>query len=95
MRPQRDTQMPNVFGLILEQLADQERRTSRRMPWRASIRVQPLDEDFRPDGEPFYAITSDLSRLGMGFIFPDAIQHSHLRITVSDDEVSAIVRVVH
>ena len=88
-----------VFNLVLNQLlsecADSSRREHQRVPWRVSLQIQPLDHDFSADGPPFYAISSDVSRSGMGFIYPDPMQHDFARITISDSNVSVIAKLIH
>lgn len=91
-----------VFNLVLNQLLNehgrhlgQNRRTHDRIPWRVSLRVQPIDEDFCNDGGAFCAISSDVSRNGMGFVYPDPMQHDFLRITISDSNVSVLSEVAH
>lgn len=91
-----------VFHLVLNQilnehskLSGQERRADDRIPWRASLKVQPIDQDFSNDGPAFFAISSDLSRKGLGFVYPDPMQHDYLRITLSDSNVSVLSHVMH
>lgn len=71
------------------------RRQYKRHSLRTSLTIQPLTEDFLPDGEPFEAVSSDVSFKGMAFAFPDPIEHDHVRITFNNFEISAIGEVRH
>ena len=87
-----------VFDLVLSQVLHNggvEHRSFERISWRVGLKIQPLDSDFQPDGDPYCAISSDVSRGGIGFIYPERMLHEYLRITISDTSVSAIARVIH
>jgi len=62
---------------------------------RTSLSVQPLTEDFQPDGEAFEAVSSDVSFRGMAFVFPDPIEHEYVRVNFNSFDISAIARVRH
>jgi hypothetical protein len=59
------------FQMLLEEIAqrssDDDRRQDNRVATSLLIFVQPLDNQFRPQGQPFKAITRDLSANGLGF----------------------------
>ena len=93
----RELSSPRKFVQVLRQLTSdaKDTRSSNRYPKRLSLSIQPLDEDFLPDGEPFFAISSDMSKRGMGFILDEPMVHTHLRITLKDDNVSVIAELRH
>lgn len=97
-KPERNYSSPRNFVYVLRKLVswqdDDTRREHARYPKRLSLKIQPLNGDYMPDGEPFWAISSDVSKRGMGFIMGDPIDHEHLRITVEED-VSVIATVRH
>ena len=88
---------PRKFVHVVRQMNDvpNERRTNTRVPKRLTLTIQPLNDDFGPDGEPFCAISSDMSQKGMGFICDDAMSHEFVRIMLTEEDVSVIARVRH
>jgi hypothetical protein len=72
----------------------QERR-HQRIPRSLSVSVQPLNEDFQPDGEPFWLVSRDISLTGIGLISLDPIVHRHVRLGLLDENVSVIGEVRH
>jgi len=72
-----------------------KRRKSRREPRSISLRIQPLDLDFCPDGEPFWAVSRDISSGGLGFVNSEPLQHEFVRIGLFDQAATMIARVCH
>lgn len=60
-----------------------------------SLQIQPLDHDFQNDGDPFRAISRDVSRLGMAFINLESVDHDYLRVGLLDHDISVIGQVRH
>ena len=71
------------------------RRQYKRHAMRTSLTVQPLTDDFKPEGEAFEAVSSDISFRGMAFVFPDPIEHEYIRIKFNNFDISAIAEVKH
>ncbi len=88
---------PRQFVHVFRQLIDvgNSRRKSQRIPKRVTLGVQPLDDDFGPDGEPFWAISSDISQRGMGMVYDDPIVHDYVRVMLMEQDVSVIAKVRH
>jgi hypothetical protein len=88
---------PRRFVHLIQQVIEvaNSRRGNHRVPKRLSLNIQPLTDDFGPDGEPFLAISSDMSKRGMGFISDDPMAHDFVRITLLDEDVSVIAQVRH
>lgn len=104
MRHQQGTGAPaskNEFLSLLAELTsgsdkgDKKRRQNRRNPRSVSLRIQPLDLDFCHDGEPFWAVSRDVSNGGLGFINSEPIQHEYVRIGLFEEEATMIARVCH
>ncbi len=71
------------------------RRRHRREPKSISLRIQPLDLDYRPDGEPFWAVSRDISHKGLGFVNPEPVVHEFVRIGLFEQEIAVIAKVCH
>ncbi len=85
------------FVLLAQQLADpaNNQRSEQRNPRSLSLRIQPLDEDFLPDGERFWTVSRDISTRGLGFIMPEPIRHQYLNVGLGNEGPMAIVEVRH
>ena len=59
------------------------------------VSIQPLDEDFKAVGEQFWAVSRDISPLGMGLIFPEPLRFGFVRIGLLNKNASVISRVRH
>ncbi len=59
------------------------------------MQIQPLDLDFQPDGDSFWAMTRDISLRGIGFVNPEPVTHDFIRIGVLDFDKTIIARVCH
>ena len=88
---------PRNFVHVVRQLMDPDncRRDNARLSKRLSLKIQPVDDNFFVDGEPIWAISSDISRRGMGFIIDDPMAHEYLRITLENEKVSVIAALRH
>lgn len=73
----------------------EQKRHHKRTPRTLSISVQPLDDDFQPDGEPFWLVTRDISLKGIGMISSDPIEHQFVRIGLMDESTTVIGQVRH
>ena len=51
-------------------------------PFNVPADVQPLDASFNPSGEPFKAVTRDLSLLGIGLVYTRAVDAKYLQVTI-------------
>lgn len=60
-----------------------------------SISIQPLNDDFQPDGDVFWVVSRDISPRGLGLICHDAIGHGYIRIGLLNDSVTVIGNVRH
>ncbi len=93
---------PKLMGFLRELIktdlargTDDCRRQFKRHALRTSLNVQPLTSDFQPDGEPFEAISSDISFRGMAFVYPDPLNHEFVRITFNNYDITAIAQMKH
>ena len=68
-----------------------ERRTEERIAISVALNIQPLDLDFHPDGEAFFALTRDFSQGGMGFINSEPFDHAFLRLSIPGHNTSTII----
>lgn len=87
-----------VFDLFLNQTLQRngvDRRSFERVNWRATLHVQPVDQDFQPVGPSFCVISSDISRGGIGFIYPEPVEDELVNIGVSDTSLAVLARVTH
>ena len=93
MRPL--SQHAQFLTQLRELTRTENQRSHTREPKSISLRIQPLDLDFRPDGEPFWAVSRDLSEQGLGFINGEPLDHEYVRIGIFEDQLSIIGRVCH
>ena len=68
-----------------------ERRTEERIAISVALQIQPLDLDFHPDGEAFFALTRDFSQGGMGFINSEPFDYTFLRLSIPGHVTSTII----
>ncbi|MEL7498235.1 MAG: PilZ domain-containing protein [Planctomycetota bacterium] len=71
------------------------RRKHQRVPRSISISVEPVDADFQSQGEPFWVVSRDISRRGIGLISYDPIRHEFVRIGLLNENISVIGQVRH
>ena len=88
---------PQKFVETVRQLldTDEDRRENDRIPNRLSLSVQPLNDDFGPEGEAFWAISSDISKRGMGFISDDPVFCGYVKVRLAKQDVTVIAKVRH
>ena len=84
-----------IGSLIQQDLSTTCRRQFCRHALRVTLSIQPLTEDFLPDGEGFSAISSDISLKGMAFVNPDPIEHDFIRISFAQFGIHVIAKVRH
>ena len=68
-----------------------ERRTEDRIAISVALKIQPLDMDFHPEGEAFFALTRDFSQGGMGFINSEPFDHTYLHLSIPGHGTSTII----
>ena len=71
------------------------RRAHKRIPRSISLTVQPLDMDFQPDGEPFWALSRDISLRGLAFVNSEPVAHEFVRIGLLEYDATIIAKVRH
>jgi hypothetical protein len=81
--------------MIQSDLNEDCRRQFRRHSLRLSLEVQPLTEDFLPDGESFNAVSSDISLKGMAFVNPRDLKNEYVKVTFDHFGISVICSVQH
>jgi hypothetical protein len=104
LEPQSDLPAKHKFFLVaqeLQYLIDPEppefgcvRRQPRTMR-SISISVQPLDDDFQPDGDLFWVVSRDINIKGLALICHDEINHGFVRIGLLNQAVTVIGNVRH
>lgn len=73
-----------------------ERRTQKRyQPWISQVVVVPVDPTLAPLGEPFAAVTRDISQNGLGLIFEESPAHElyGVLLCVDGDESFVLTQV--
>jgi len=93
-----DPPFEDVNELIRELTAaqkDSSRRGTDRQPHSLSLMVQPLDLDFQPVGDPFRALSRDISDSGVGFLNLEAVPYEFVRVSLVDFNASMVARVRH
>ena len=60
-----------------------------------SISVQPLNDDFQPDGDLFWVVSRDISIKGIGLICHEPVAHGYVRIGLMNEAVTVIGKVRH
>lgn len=95
VQPQKPSLLKFIGALIQQDLASSCRRQFCRHSLRVSLSIQPLTDDYGADGEPFQAVSSDISLKGMAFVNSDAIQHQYIRVSFVQFDISVIAKVRH
>lgn len=75
-----------------------ERRQDVRVTVCLPVTVQPLDTDFEPVGEPFKAITRNLSGGGIGLLNDEPIDTDYVLVTLRNragDEIDLVAHIRH
>ena len=75
-----------LFGRDLMATEQPDKRSSPRFPWDHSIRVIPMDNDWKQSGPANMALAKDLSRGGIAFRQMEFLADSHAAIMLSTDE---------
>lgn len=78
-----------------EAMAVQDARRDKRLTRSISVSVQPLDGDFRPDGDLFWVVSRDISPKGMGLISQEPFGFEYVRTGLLNENVTVISRVRH
>lgn len=81
--------------IIQSDLNEDCRRKFQRHSQRLSLLIQPLTQDYLPQGEDFRAVSSDLSLKGMSFVYPDRVTNDFVRVSFENLSVSVICKVQH
>lgn len=68
-----------------------ERRARRRTPRSLEISVQPLDDQMVESGEPFFAITRDISQGGLSYLSSHAMDFERAVVALNDSIAPGIV----
>ena len=68
-----------------------ERRASRRVPRTLEITVQPLNDQMAASGEPFFAITRDISQGGLAYLSSRKADFDKAVIAINDGIAPGIV----
>lgn len=95
LQPYKPSLLKFIGALIQDDLKNTCRRQYCRHSIRVTLTIQPLTEDFLPDGEGFSAISNDVSLKGMAFVSHDAIEHDFVRVSFPQFEISVIAKVRH
>ena len=86
--------LPSDFRTIANQYAydiSLNRRRARRVPRSLTLKIQPLNMDFLPDGEPFFAISRDISKNGIGFVNSEPLRHEYVRIGIPEQTDQTVI----
>jgi len=73
-----------------------ERRAEERESLVVPVLVQPVDKSLRPVGDPFTAVTRDISRSGIGLVYFERVPHCLLAIQarIAGEDVKLVVEIV-
>lgn len=84
-----------LLGDITEPLENGSRNVAR-VPLSLVLCVQPLNNNLKPVGKPFKALTRDVSDVGLGFHFSTSFPTNFVRIGPSEHSASqSIARVCY
>ena len=78
-------------------VSNDERRTEKRRPVVLDIIAVPLDEDRNPCGEPFLALSRDISRGGIALLHTEPVRAPFLLLrieTLRHEVIQAVVQVI-
>ncbi len=68
------------LGLESGETAEAEERQHTRHKLTTKVWVQPIDAAYDPAGDPFYAVTRDISSTGLGMVHTRAVHSPFLRV---------------
>lgn len=74
---------------------ESSRRDNSRQPHSLLLLIQPLDLDFQPVGDPFRALSRDISLTGAGFLNLESVKYEFVRVSLLDFNASLVARVRH
>ena len=86
-----------VAKLLAEEYEGPQRRASRRLPVVVPVVAMPLDDNFRPRGTTFAAITRDLSTTGISLISTRAAGSRFLAVelvTPAGQKIQVVLQVL-
>ena len=100
LRAFRRTRALDDFRMLLRDISDpsddDDRRNNTRVPRSLVLAVQPLNQQGDPVGEPFKAVTRDVSEQGLGFLHPFPFPTNYVRIGPTANSISqSNARVCH
>jgi hypothetical protein len=78
-------------------MSDDERRSEKRRPVVLNIIAVPLDEDRNPCGEPFLALSRNISRGGIALLHTETVKAPYLLLrieTLRHEVIQAVVQVI-
>jgi hypothetical protein len=78
-------------------VSDDERRTEKRRPVVLDIIAVPLDEDRNPCGDPFLALSRNISRGGIALLHTERVKAPFLLLrieTLRHEVIQAVVQVI-
>jgi hypothetical protein len=78
-------------------VSDDERRSEKRRPVVLDIIAVPLDEDRNPCGEPFLALSRNISRGGIALLHTERVKAPYLLLrieTLRHEVIQAVVQVI-
>jgi hypothetical protein len=87
----RRTECINDFQMLLHDLSEQpdnNRRRFARIPQSLVLCVQPLNNDLKPVGKPYKALTRDVSENGLGFLYNASFPTKFVRVGPSEHSAS-------
>lgn len=72
-----------------------DRRREPRRLMVVPVRVQPVDEEFRPIGDSFDVVTRDIAPHGVGIVHTHRVHHKRLalQLCIMDEEINFVVEV--
>lgn len=86
-----------VTKLLAEEYGGLQRRGSRRFPVIVPVAAMPLDDEFRPKGTTFAAVTRDLSAAGLCLFSTRAANSEFLAVELtssSDQTIQVVLQVL-
>jgi len=93
---------PELVDFVKRQIREaqvyggKERRSEERYLMLVPVLVQPVDAQCNPIGDPFVAVTRDISRKGIGLVHGQPIPHPlvALRMSLAGEEVNVVARLL-
>ena len=86
-----------VRAVSRSRISDDERRAEKRKPVVLNIIAVPLDEDRNPCGEPFLALSRNISRGGIALLHTEMVKAPYLLLrieTLKHEVIQAVVQVI-